>query len=82
MEITDLRIRPGRVQQGTTTIIAKCEIVFDSALIVNLRICEGKKGIYVVWQGVAFTTADARKEASNRALATYVINYCLNDHSK
>jgi hypothetical protein len=80
-EITSVKIVPGRVKHGRSETLAKGEAVFNEALVVGFKICEGKKGIYCLWMGVTFETPEARKEASNRVLATYVVNHCCDDYT-
>ena len=65
---------------------------FNDALIVSgIRIKEGKKGIYVAFplssakDGKKYpivypVNAETRKEISNRILATYVVNHCIDEY--
>ncbi len=75
MEITDLTIIP---EKAHPSHIACCTVTFDSALIISgIHIRENKNGIYVQFPSAFnFTDEEYRKEASNRILATYVINHC------
>ena len=91
LDITELKIVPTKLENSQT--IAFCKATFNNSLIVNgIRIREGKKGIYVtypftggkpqkkVWPVVYPANKEARKEISNRILATYVINHCVDDY--
>lgn len=92
LDITDLKIMPTKTENSQT--IAFCKAVFNHSLVVNgIRIREGKKGIYVtfpfsggntqkkIWPVVYPANKEIRKEISNRILATYVINHCVEDYS-
>jgi DNA-binding cell septation regulator SpoVG len=68
-----------------------CVATFNDALVVSgIRIKEGKKGIYVafplqkngdnVHPIVYPASAEARKEISNRILACYVVNFCVDEY--
>lgn len=86
LDITELKIFP--VKEKVSSTIAFCTATFNSALVVSgIRIREGKKGIYVTYpvhisHGNRFpivyvVNEEAKKEISNRILATYVINHCV-----
>jgi len=88
LEITDLKIYPQHKE--SSNVRAFCVVTFNNALIVSgIRIKEGEKGIYIAFPlnktgdkqfpVVYPATGDARKEISNRILATYVVNYCIED---
>ena len=89
LEITDLRIYPNRETDSKT--LAYCIVTFNNALIVSgIRILEGEKGIYVAFpindtypnqRTVVYpSSGEARKEISNRILATYVVNHCVDEY--
>ena len=88
LDITDLKIYPTKKQDSN--VRALCIATFNDALVVSgLRIKEGKKGIYLafplqksgdnVHPIVYPTSGEARKEISNRILATYVVNHCVDE---
>lgn len=76
-EITDLKIQVVP-RQGIKKpiLIAKCQATFNHAFTIPVRIVEGRKGIYCIFPKIFVMTKEFRKEASNRCLATYVINHC------
>jgi stage V sporulation protein G len=90
IDITDLKIYPSKKEDSNTR--AFCVATFNDSLVVSgIRIKEGKKGIYVAFpiqdglNGKKFpvvypASGDARKEISNRILATYVVNHCVDDY--
>jgi stage V sporulation protein G len=90
LDITELRIYPTKKESA---IKAFCTATFNHALCVSgIRIKEGKKGVYVAFplttsatgkrHPVVFpATGEARREISNRILATYVINHCVDDYT-
>jgi len=91
LDITNLKIMPSKFDDSPTR--ALCTAVFNDALVVSgIRIKEGKKGIYVSFpmmsrhgnpkpRPVVYPANPvARKEISNRILATYVINHCVDDY--
>ncbi len=92
IDITDLKIVPTKFENSQT--IAFCQAIFNNSLVVNgIRIREGKKGIYVAYpfaggnlkkkdfRPIVYpANKEARKEISNRILATYVINHCVDDY--
>jgi DNA-binding cell septation regulator SpoVG len=83
MEITELKIFPNRDQKfPLKSCLADCIATFESGLKVkHLRIMEGKKGIYVRFPGsLSFETQESKKQITNRILATYVINHCIDDY--
>jgi len=82
MDITELTITPVKYQDDRTPkCLAVCFVSFQAGLqLRNIRILEGKKGIFIRFPNVvSFANSEARKEASNRILATYVINHCVDD---
>lgn len=93
LDITDLKIMPSKWENSSTR--ALCSATFNHSLVVHgIRIIEGKKGIYVAFPltggrsaGARFrpvvypANAEARKEISNRILATYVINHCVDEYT-
>jgi DNA-binding cell septation regulator SpoVG len=92
LDITELKIVPTKLENSPT--LAFCKATFNDSLVVNgIRIREGKKGIYVAFplsggkpQKNRFlpivypANPQAKKEISNRILATYVINHCVDDY--
>jgi DNA-binding cell septation regulator SpoVG len=92
LDITELKITPSKLEGSQT--LAFCKATFNHSLVVNrIKIREGKKGIYVAfplsggrassnkfWPVVYPANKQARKEISNRILATYVINHCIDDY--
>lgn len=91
LDITDLRITPN--PRPDSQVRAFCTATFNNALVVSgIRITEGKKGIYIRFPLssrfgspkprpiVYAATPEAKKEISNRILATYVINHCIDDY--
>ncbi len=91
LEITDLQIFPSK--RENSNLRAFCKATFNHSLVVaGIRIKEGKKGIYVAFplQSAADgkkkfpmvypASGDARKEISNRILATYVVNHCVDEY--
>ncbi len=90
LDITDLKIYPSK--NGESNTRAYCTATFNDALVISgIRIKEGKKGIYVAFPlsagkdgkkyPVAYpVNAEARKEISNRILATYVVNHCVDEY--
>ena len=78
MEITDLQIIPC---QNHPLCRAVCKATLDHALTIDaICIMEGKNGITVKFpQSIAFTDADKQKDMSNRILATFVINHCVDN---
>lgn len=76
MNITDLTIVPIKDDKSCR---AHCEATFDSAFtLTGIQIREGKKGVFVKFPSVVrFTDEAHKKEASNRILATYIINHCI-----
>ena len=91
LDITDLKIMPSKWDEGSTR--AFCTAIFNHALVVTgIRIKEGKKGIYVSFPMQSRTNSpkprpvvwpaspEAKKEISNRILATYVINHCVDEY--
>jgi DNA-binding cell septation regulator SpoVG len=91
-DITELKIIPAKLENSPT--LAFCKATFNHSLVVNgIRIREGKKGIYVAFplaggnpknqkfRPIVYPASpEARKEISNRILATYVINHCVDDY--
>ena len=87
LEITDLKVHPVKGKEDGT--LAYVTATFNDALIVsNIRIKEGVKGIYIEFplqralDGKQYpivypSSGDSRKEISNRILATYVVNHCV-----
>jgi len=77
-EITELSVIP-----TASDVAGACRAICRASLnnglaIKNIRILEGKKGIYVKYPpSVEFLDKETKKEASNRVLATYVINHCI-----
>jgi DNA-binding cell septation regulator SpoVG len=92
LDITELKIVPSKPESSPT--LAVCKATFNDSLVVHgIRIREGKKGIYVAFPLagggapksrfrplVYPANSQARKEISNRILATYVINHCVDDY--
>ena len=79
MEIKELQIIPIKNDDSAfNKLIATCTATFENGLVVkNIRIAEGKKGIYVRYPlSVTFSDKQSQKECNNRILATYVINHC------
>ncbi len=90
LEITELKIFP--TKNLDTSVIAVCVATFNNALVVSgLKIKESKQGIYVAFpfqrnsdgihSRVYPVNEEVRKEISNRILATYVINHCVEDYA-
>jgi len=94
LDITDLKITPSKWENSNTR--ALCSATFNDSLVVHgIRIIEGKKGIYVAFpltggrsNGhtgrrplVYPATPEIRREISNRILATYVINHCVDEYT-
>jgi len=88
LEVTDLKIYSQK-KEGSN-VLALCVATFNNALVVTgIQIKEGKNGIYVTFPVrnvfgktlpvVYPASGDARKEISNRILATYVVNHCIED---
>ncbi|OGJ90448.1 MAG: hypothetical protein A2268_02990 [Candidatus Raymondbacteria bacterium RifOxyA12_full_50_37] len=91
LDITELRIYP--VKEKKSNLLAFCTATFNNALVVSgIRIKEGVKGVYVTFPvqksgdktyPIVFPASEeARKEISNRILATYIINHCVDDYSE
>lgn len=79
-DITNLEIAPKVVEHGISRTLATGRATFNDAITAPFKINERRDGIYVVWIGIGFANDAARKEASNRVLATYVINHCISDY--
>ncbi|MFH0920800.1 MAG: SpoVG family protein [Fibrobacterota bacterium] len=94
LDITELKIMPSKWENSPTR--ALCSATFNGSLVVHgIRIMEGKKGIYVAFpltggRGSSHTgrrpivypaNPEIRKEISNRILATYVINHCVDEYT-
>jgi len=77
--ISNITIIPNRVKHGRSLTLAKGEATFENGLIVSFRLSESSKGIQCLWRGVKFSSDEIKKQASNRVLATYVINHCMDD---
>ena len=80
MELTDLQIRPNKVEHGQSSTLAYCDVVIDGDLQLKCDIREKKSGIYVKWFGFKWVNPERRKEFCNRVLATYVINHCISEY--
>lgn len=83
-EITNLKINP--LSKGSDCL-AYCTVEIGGALeIDNVKIMDGKKGIYVRWpiniNLIKNAATDYRKEFSNRILATYVVNHCVDEYDE
>ena len=80
MEITELKIIPYKDKKLYG--IAYCIAVFNESLrISGIRIMEGKKGVYIRFpKDLSFIGKEARRQVSNRILATYVVNHCMDDY--
>ncbi|OGS35086.1 MAG: hypothetical protein A2293_00730 [Elusimicrobia bacterium RIFOXYB2_FULL_49_7] len=91
MDITELRIFPSK--QENSPVKAFCHATFNGTLkVAGIKIKEGKKGIYVTFPFVRSADGktypvvmpvdpDKRRAISNRILATWVINHCVDDYS-
>lgn len=91
LEITSLKIYPSETEGSN--LLANCVVTFNDALVVSdIKIKEGKKGIYVAFpirentgnfMPVVYpSSGEARKEISNRILATYVVNHCIDESAQ
>ena len=83
MEILELKITPIKHSiHASGKVTAICKATFEGGLVLkNIRIKEGKKGIFVSYPAnVEFTDLESRKKIDNRILATYVINHCIDDY--
>lgn len=76
--IQDLIITP---YKDRGPLRARFRASLDIGIIVYGRILESKKGIYCTFRGIGFHKPEVKKELSNRVLATYVINYCIQDYN-
>ena len=61
--------------------IADVNIEFEYYNIYGIKIMTSKKGIYVKWpHNIKFVnSAEAKKQMSNRILATYVLDHCIEE---
>jgi len=90
IELTELRIYPVKNRENGT--LAYCVATVNAALrLSGLRIKEGKKGVYVAFplsegkDGKKYpvyypVNAEIRKELTNRILASYVVNHCVDEY--
>lgn len=88
IEITDLEIYPCKEEND---ILAYASATFNNSLVVRgIKIVEGKKGVYVAfplnknhlgnfYPIVYPSNPEAKKAISNRILATYVVNHCMDE---
>ncbi len=87
-EVTNLEIFPSKEDSD---ILAFAVATFNDSLIVRgIKIVQGKKGVYVAFplqknsSGTFYplvypANSDAKKLISNRILATYVVNHCMEE---
>jgi len=61
--------------------IANVNIELDYYNIYGIKIMESKKkGIYVKWpQNIKFVDSEETRQISNRILATYVLDHCIDE---
>ncbi|MBL8029470.1 MAG: hypothetical protein JNL74_23825 [Fibrobacteres bacterium] len=76
-EITELKILPKNQGKLVALFIA----TINNDIDVKGSIVEGKQGIRIKAMGFCFTSKEAKTRLSNRVLATYVINHCVEDNS-
>jgi len=76
-EITELKIFP----KNRGKLLAHFTATVNNELNVRGAIVDGSRGIRVKPSGFWFVTAEARRKFSNRVLATYVINHCIDDNA-
>jgi stage V sporulation protein G len=91
MDITELKIFPSKREQSP--IKAFCHATFNNTLVISgIKIMEGKKGVYVAFpfsrgsDGKSYPVVlpvnkEARRAISNRILATWVVNHCMDDYT-
>ena len=73
VEVTELKIFP----KNKGKLVANFTATINGEINVKGAIVEGKHGIRINPSGFWFTTAEAKSRFSNRVLATYVINHCV-----
>jgi len=84
LDVTHLEIVPLKNELFPVHVkgqnIATFKATVNESLVVSGSIKASKKGIYCTYpKGISFLK-DAKKTLSNRILATYVINYCIEEN--
>jgi len=76
-DITELKILP----KNKGKLIALFVATINNDINVKGSIVEGRRGIRIKAMGFGFTSKESKTRLSNRVLATYVINHCVEDNT-